>query len=70
MKISIGSHIVKGPWGGGNLFIVNLSNYLINKGHEVYFDLSQKDIDLILLTDPELMNHLLLHLTTWISSFI
>ena len=42
MKISIGSHIVKGPWGGGNLFIVNLSNYLINKGHEVYFDLSQK----------------------------
>lgn len=54
MKISIGSRIVKGPWGGGNLFIINLSNYLTSQGHEVYFDLSQKDIDLILLTDPRI----------------
>ena len=52
MKISIGSHIIEGPWGGGNLFIINLSNYLIKEGHTVVYDLIDKDIDLILLTDP------------------
>ena len=52
MKISIGSKIVQGPWGGGNLFAINLSNYLKDRGHEVYYDLSIPDIDLILLTDP------------------
>ena len=52
MKVSIGSKIVEGPWGGGNLFVKNLSTYLIELGHEVIFDLSDSDIDLILLTDP------------------
>ena len=52
MKVSIGSKIVKGPWGGGNLFAINLSNYLIERGHDVVYDLTDKDIDLILLTDP------------------
>ena len=52
MKISIGSRIISGPWGGGNLFVVNLSKYLIKQGHKVIYDLSHKDIDLILLTDP------------------
>ena len=52
MKISIGSKIVEGPWGGGNLFVKNLSNYLTRKGHKVIYDLSEPDIDLILLTDP------------------
>ena len=52
MKVSIGSKIVEGPWGGGNLFVENLSNYLLNLGHEVIYDLSEPDIDLILLTDP------------------
>jgi len=52
MKISIGSRIIEGPWGGGNLFVLNLSNYLIKGGHEVIYDLSEPDIDLILLTDP------------------
>ena len=33
MKISIGSKIIDGPWGGGNLFVINLKNYLIDKGH-------------------------------------
>ena len=37
MKISIGSKIVQGPWGGGNLFAINLSNYLKDRGHEVYY---------------------------------
>ena len=52
MKISIGSKIVDGPWGGGNLFVKNLARYLVNNGHDVIFDLSEPDIDLILLTDP------------------
>jgi len=52
MKVSIGSKIVEGPWGGGNLFVKNLSNYLLNLGHEVIYDLSEPDVDLILLTDP------------------
>ena len=52
MKVSIGSRIVNGPWGGGNLFVKNLSNYLEQNGHKVIYDLGEKDIDLILLTDP------------------
>ena len=30
MKISIGSKIFDGPWGGGNLFVINLKNYLMS----------------------------------------
>ena len=52
MKVSIGSKIISGPWGGGNLFAKNLSEYLTSKGHDVIYDLSEKNIDLILLTDP------------------
>ena len=52
MKISIGSKIVEGPWGGGNLFVKNITSFLENNGHEVIYDLSDADIDLILLTDP------------------
>jgi hypothetical protein len=52
MKISIGSKIKTGPWGGGNLFVKNLSNYLLDNGHEVVYDLLHLDIDVILLTDP------------------
>ena len=52
MKISIGTNIKEGPWGGGNLFAINLSNYLSENGYEVVNDLSHKNIDLILLTEP------------------
>ena len=52
MKVSIGSRIIHGPWGGGNLFVLNLKNYLIKNGHTVVHDLCHKDIDIILLTDP------------------
>ena len=52
MKISLGSKIVEGPWGGGNFFLINLKNYLEKKGHEVVFDLCHSDIDVILFTDP------------------
>lgn len=52
MKISIGTKIRNGPWGGGNLFAINLKNYLESKGHLVYLDLSENDLDLILITEP------------------
>ena len=52
MKVSIGSKIVNGPWEEETYLLKNLSNFLINNGHNVIYDLSDKDIDLILLTDP------------------
>jgi len=52
MKISIGTKIKDGPWGGGNLFALNLSKFLKNEGFDVVFDLSHDDIDLILITEP------------------
>jgi len=52
MKVSIGTKIKDGPWGGGNLFAINLTNYLIKKGHQVVYNLNDDDIDIILITEP------------------
>jgi len=52
MKISIGTNIKEGPWGGGNLFAINLAKRLRSKGNEVFFNLNEKDLDLILITEP------------------
>ena len=52
MKISIGSKFIDEPFGGGNEFIKNLVFRFKQDGHEVLFDLSDKDIDIILLTNP------------------
>ena len=52
MKISIGTKIKEGPWGGGNLFAINLKKYLEQKGHTVVNNLTDNDIDLILITEP------------------
>tara|TARA_B100000945_G_scaffold173003_1_gene138579 strand:+ start:77 stop:1132 length:1056 start_codon:yes stop_codon:yes gene_type:complete len=52
MKISIGTNIKEGPWGGGNLFAINLKNYLEKNNHEVVTHLFHNDIDIILLTEP------------------
>jgi len=52
MKVSIGTNIKDGPWGGGNLFAINLSNFLKIRGHEVVYDLNDNDIDIILITEP------------------
>ena len=52
MKISIGSKIISGPYGGGNEFIRNLYEALLRDGHEVVFTLDDDDIDIILLTNP------------------
>ena len=37
---------------GGNAFARNLSSFLIESGHEVVYSLVDKDIDIILLTEP------------------
>ena len=52
MKISIGTNIKDGPWGGGNLFAINLKDFLISKGHVVINHLNEDDIDIILITEP------------------
>ncbi|MDA7594892.1 hypothetical protein N8734_01835 [Acidimicrobiia bacterium] len=52
MIISIQSKVVDGPWGGGNLFVQNLVNYLTSNGLKVLNDLYNPKIDLILMTDP------------------
>ncbi len=52
MKVSIGTNVKDGPWGGGNLFAINLTNYLVNNHHDVVYDLNDNDIDVILLTEP------------------
>lgn len=52
MKISIGTNIKEGPWGGGNLFAKSLKNYLEKNNHEVYTDLSDANLDIILITEP------------------
>ena len=54
MKVALGSKIIKGPWGGGNLFTINLKNYLNNKNIEVTNSLIDSDIDIILLTEPRI----------------
>ena len=52
MKISIGTNIKEGPWGGGNLFAKNLKFFLEKNGHDVYDNLLVDDLDIILITEP------------------
>ncbi len=52
LKISIGSKIISGPFGGGNEFLRNLVSYLEERGHYVTNDLNDNDLDIILLTNP------------------
>ena len=54
MKVSIGTKIQEGPWGGGNLFAINLRDYLIKEGHKVVTNLNDDDIDIILITEPRI----------------
>lgn len=54
MKISIGSNIINGPWGGGNQFAISLSRYLKTRGWDVTTELSDVDIDIILMTEPRI----------------
>ena len=52
MKVAIGSKFIDGPWGGGNLFVKSLKDYLENRKVSVVHYLNVKDIDIILLTEP------------------
>jgi len=52
MKISIGSKIIKGPFGGGNEFIRNLKIFFEDRNYQVVDNLLDKDIDIILITNP------------------
>ena len=52
MKVSIGTNIKEGPWGGGNLFAKNLMKSLNQNGHKAYNDLKEIDLDIILITEP------------------
>ena len=56
MKIAIGYDLKPNSWGGGNQFANSLANEAMARGHEVTFNLKDKDIDLILLTDPRSFN--------------
>jgi len=51
-KIALGYKEVSGPWGGGNRFIKALKIELNKFGFEYSNNLKDKDIDIILLTDP------------------
>ena len=61
MKISINYKYVNSPWGGGNEFIRNLSNFLIQKKHTVVYNLMPVDIDLILIIDPRMSSELTIY---------
>ena len=52
LKVCISSKIINGPYGGGNLFVINLKKYLMAKGHNVVHTLEDSDIDIILLINP------------------
>ncbi len=52
MKIAIGYHLQDGPWGGGNQFAKSLAIECERRGDSVYFDLTEPNLDIILLTDP------------------
>ena len=54
MKVSIGYKVIDGPWGGGNNFRINLDKYLTEKGIQVTNNLNDRDLDIIILTEPRL----------------
>ncbi len=56
LKISFNVRPKAGPWGGGNLFIENLKDFLESNGHQVVFNLFDSDIDIILVVDPRLLS--------------
>ena len=52
MKVAIGFHLQDGPWGGGNQFAHSLTQALEARGDIVRFNLDDRDVDIIVLTDP------------------
>lgn len=56
MKIAISYKLNKGSWGGGNQFVKSLVEAADEEDHQIVYDLKDKDIDIILLTDPRSYN--------------
>jgi hypothetical protein len=56
MKIAVNFNRSRGPSGGGSGFLESLIQSFQSNNHEVYFDLNNKDLDLILILDPR-WNH-------------
>jgi hypothetical protein len=52
IKIALGYKEVNGPWGGGNRFIRSLKDTLTENNFVCRSNLKDKDIAIILLTDP------------------
>ncbi|MDF1593158.1 MAG: hypothetical protein P1P89_16710, partial [Desulfobacterales bacterium] len=46
---------VEGPWGGSNVFVLQLSDFLKRRGYTVVYDLDH-DLDVIILVDPRTDN--------------
>ena len=56
MKIAISYKPNNGSWGGGNQFVKSLVQGASDEGYEIVYNLKQKDIDIILITDPRSFN--------------
>ena len=56
MKIAISYKPNNGSWGGGNQFVKSLVKAASEAGYKIVYDLKQKDIDIILITDPRSYN--------------
>lgn len=52
MKIALSLKTSSGPTGGGISFLNSLISGLESKGHKVFFDLDNKEIDIIMMLDP------------------
>lgn len=70
MKISINTKIKNGPWGGGNLFLINLEKFLKDEGHQVIYNLKDNDIDIILLFDPRNSSEMISYSVQDIANYI
>lgn len=52
MKLAIGFRQTQGPWGGGNRFVAVLIAAAKERGYQTVENLSEDDIDIILMMDP------------------
>jgi len=52
VKIAFGIKLREEAWGGGNQALKALRTFLIEQGHDVFEDLQEPDLDILMLTDP------------------
>ena len=56
MKLAISQPILLGAWGNNNQFVAALSEAMRARGDSVVYDLLDRDVDVILITDPRPRN--------------